>query len=486
MDNDLLGRSIKVAAGLVSEGKLGDSELVCRQILVVDEKNPVAMRLLSCCLERTGREEESGALLREVLKIAEGRCEIHNAMGIACMHARETEKALDHFKKSSDLSPDQEDPIFNMANCLMSLGKPKEALANFREAYARSKSHRSMVGMACAKAEMLDLSGAEELLRLVLASDPENAEARTNMASVLHLAGKWDEAWRYYASRLKHHELLAKSIENLGAPLWTKGDPPPGKILVFSEQGVGDAINFARMAVPLSKRYPDREFRVFVSPRLRTMVESQGVKTTCGTEGFDACCSMMDIPGLLGMSKQEVGDSFIKIVPGKRCDMSAFTGMFKVGVCWAGNPAHPNDMCRSCSLDNFKDICAMDGVKLFSLQKDTRPRIWPCSHEPVNLSEGCEGMKLVDMAPHMNSWEDTAAILSGLDLVISVDTSVMHLAAAMGKETWGLISYVPDWRWGLGSKETCWYPSLRLFRQSAPGDWDSVFSAVRGELMGKL
>jgi len=484
--NELLGRSISVAARLMSEGKLDESVEVCRQVLVVDKCNPVAMCLLSRCLYRKGEKDESKDVEERALKIATGKSEIHNAMGISCLHARETTKAIEHFEIASELDANASDPKFNIGSCLMMLGKPKEALISFREAYARSKSHKSMVGMACAKAEMLDLNGAEDLLRMVLESNPDDTSARTNMASVLYLAGRWDEAWGYYTSRLKHYERLSKTVENIGIPLWTEGSPPEGRILVFSEQGIGDAINFGRMALYLSQRYPDREIYLFVSPQLRPLMERQGLKTTSTTEGFDACCSVMDIPGLLKMSLEEISGSFIKIDTENRCDMSMFNGLLKAGICWAGNPAHPKDTQRSCRLENFKDIHGLEGVKLFSLQRNLRPRIWPCSPDAVDLSSGCEGMRIVNMAPYMNSWDDTAAIISSLDLVISVDTSVMHLAAAMGKETFGLISYVPDWRWGLGSETTCWYPSLRLFRQKSPGDWSSVFSAVREELMRKL
>jgi len=484
--NDLLEKSINAAARLISEGKLGDSEILCRQIMVVDESNPVVMILLSCCLERTERIGESKNLVKSALDLAEGNSSAHNAIGIACMHARETQKAMEYFRIASDLDPEAEDPRFNIGSCLMMLKRPKEAIVSFREAYARSQSHRNMIGMACAKAEMLDLVGAEELLRMVLDSNPEDTAARTNMASVLHLAGRRGEAWSYYTSRLKHYYRLAKTVESLGIPLWTEGDPPKGRLLVFSEQGVGDAINFGRMALCLAKRYPDRDVHVFVSPQLRPMMERQGLKTVSSAEGFDACLSMMDIPGLLGMTDEDIAESFVRIEPERHCDMSVFAGLFKIGVCWAGNPAHPKDMDRSCPLSGFKAISGLEGVKLFSLQRDLRPRIWPCSPEPVDLSAGCEGMRLVNMAPHMSSWEDTAAIISSLDLVISVDTSVMHLASAMGKETWGLLSHVPDWRWGLGSESTCWYPTLRLFRQRAAGDWESVFSAVCGELTRKL
>lgn len=484
--NDLLERSINTAARLISEGRLEESETICRQLLVVDKSNPVAMRLLSCCLDRTGRKEESKILLDSASVIAEKNGELQNMMGISCLHAREIHKAMEHFGKASQLNPMSEDPKFNMGSCLMMLGMPKEALDSFMAAHEISGSHKSMVGMACAKAEMLDLSGAEELLREVLESDPDDTSARTNMSSVLFLSGRWNEGWGYYTSRLKHYERLAKTVENLGLPLWTGGEPPKGRLLVFSEQGAGDAINFGRMTLCLAKRYPDREFSVFVQPHLRAIMERQGLKTASSTDGFDACLSMMDIPGLLGMSEREVSSSFVKILPEKSCDMSMFSGLFKIGVCWAGNPAHPKDAQRSCPLGMFRDICAMEGVKLFSLQRDVRPRIWPCSPESVDLSEGCGSMKLIDMASYMKSWEDTAAIISSLDLVISVDTSVMHLSAAMGKETWGLLSYVPDWRWGLGSRDTCWYPTLRLFRQESHGNWNSVFSAVREELKTKL
>jgi len=244
-------------------------------------------------------------------------------------------------------------------------------------------------------------------------------------------------------------------------------------------------LNFWRFVPELRRRFPESEVGMMAPVSVRSLLVRQGIKMVDRPDGFGLCCSVMDLPGLLNMGREDVERSFMRMETDGKCDMSTFGDLLKVGVCWAGNPAHPNDMRRSCEMSEFKSI-DMEGVKLFSLQKDIRPRIWPRSPEPVDLCGGSEGMKLVNMSPHMNSWEDTAAIISSLDLVVSVDTSVMHLAAAMGKETWGLLPFVPDWRWGLGSEKSCWYPTLRLFRQPSPGDWKGVFSAVRDVLAEKL
>lgn len=482
MTSDLLQRSIEAAAELISKGSTADSEVICRQILKLDPDNAPAMCLLSRCLERIGEKEESARVMAAALATAGQNPQAHNSVGIACMHAREMDMAVQHFAKAEELDPTSEDPPFNLASCLLLTGRPEEASKSFRRAHKASRSHKSLIGLSCAMAEMLDLEGATSLLEEVLADDPKNTAARTNMASVLHLSGRWDEAWPYCSSRLEHHERLKKLVDAIGLPLWVEGPPPKGNILVFSEQGVGDAINFGRFSAVLQARHPDRKIATLAPPSLRRLLGTQGVKTTEATEGFDFCCSMMDIPGLLKMSRSEVLDSFAIMKPFATCDTSAFNGLLKVGVCWAGNPANPRDPQRSCRLSEFKEISSTPGLKLFSLQKDTRPRVWPTSPDPVDLSQASGDMRLVDMAPHMVSWEHTAAVISAMDLVISVDTSVMHLAASLGKETWGLLPYVPDWRWGLGSEDTCWYPSLKLFRQSSPGDWAGVFSAVREQL----
>lgn len=481
---ELLERSLELASAHAGQGRSKECEDVCRQMLRVDPSNLGANCLLSCLLEALGRHDESEHFAQAAKKSSE-MCVFHNFMGISNMHLRENEKAMEHFAAAMEEDKDGEDPPYNMASCLMNAGNPERALHFFEEAYRRSGSSRSMVGMACCRAETLDLEESIRLLKSVLEREPENTAAKTNLSSVLHLYGEWEEAWKYHPSRLEHYGNLRAKIRSLGIPIWKEGDPP-GSILVFSEQGLGDAINFWRFIPEIENKFPGTRVGLMVPDSLRPMLAKQGLNVSESRDGYEACCSMMDLPSLLGMTKEEVKASFRKINTDSCCDMSSFGSMFKIGICWAGNPAHPKDMQRSCGLWEFMPLFGLGGVKFFGIQKDLRPRVWPNSNKPMDLCSAPEGMRMVNMSPHMKSWEDTAAIISSLDLVISVDTSVMHMSAALGKETWGLIPYVPDWRWGLESDRTHWYPTLRLFRQPKRGDWKGVFSAVVKALREKL
>jgi hypothetical protein len=195
----------------------------------------------------------------------------------------------------------------------------------------------------------------------------------------------------------------------------------------------------------------------------------------------DCHCSIMSLPYLLG--KRIPTERYL--VSLKQIDLGGYSDSFKIGIVWAGNPQHPNDAKRSCRLANFRGIHDLPSVKLFSLVKDTRPRIYRLNPNPIDLTDGTDDMKIVDMAPLMNTFADTAAIINSLDLVISVDTAVLHLAGAMGKPTWALLPWSCDWRWLQSGNETIWYPSVRIFRQTQPGDWNSVFSQLEKEIQNE-
>jgi hypothetical protein len=151
---------------------------------------------------------------------------------------------------------------------------------------------------------------------------------------------------------------------------------------------------------------------------------------------------------------------------------------FNIGICWAGSPAHPNDACRSMYLRHFRALTEVPGVKLFSLQKDTRPRVRKDNKTAIDLTEGCSDMRLVDMAPYMEDFVSTLVIAKNLDLVISVDTALLHLCGGGGVPAWGLIPFNPDWRWGFDKENTDWYDSVKLFRQDKPGNWAGVIDRV--------
>jgi hypothetical protein len=182
---------------------------------------------------------------------------------------------------------------------------------------------------------------------------------------------------------------------------------------------------------------------------------------------YDIQSSLLSLPYML---MQQSLESSVPSAPyltiKKKASLENYSNYYKIGIVWAGSPLHPNDANRSCYLNKFKPIHDLPGVKLFSLQKDTRKRVY--IDQPDHLIDyacGCEDMSIVDMSEHMGSFEETGAIINELDLVVTVDTSVAHLAGAIGKEVWTMIPWNPDWRWKIKGEKTDWYPSMRLFRQ---------------------
>jgi hypothetical protein len=162
--------------------------------------------------------------------------------------------------------------------------------------------------------------------------------------------------------------------------------------------------------------------------------------------------------------------------------MSDYDEFFKIGIIWAGNPGHPNDANRSVYLSNFRDIGNLPNVKLFNFQKELGKRVYANSDVQIDFAENCEDMRLVDLSQSMKDFKETSELLVGMDLIITVDTSVLHLAGALGKQTLALIPYNPDWRWGIEGTDNAWYSSVKLFRQEELGDWETVFEKVKGEV----
>ena len=276
----------------------------------------------------------------------------------------------------------------------------------------------------------------------------------------------------------KEKRLIGKKIENKNY-----------KILFLVEQGIGDIFNFIRFISNFKDKFTNCEIKILItSTYSNDLIEllDYNFKNTIIKDTkeykYDYWCSIMDVPYYLNLNKEEIENTYRPYIKAaNQCDYSSFNNIYKIGICWAGSPVNPRDKERSCHLHYFKNIMNVPNVKLFSLQKDLRLRVWPYEKDPVDLSD-CKEIKLIDMSPFMNSWSNTASIIDGLDLIISVDTSILHLACALGKKTYGIVPYAPDWRWGLVSNKSIWYPNLTLFRQKEPDDWGSVFFEIENRL----
>ena len=478
---DIVAKALDAASRKIAEGDLESAELICDQMARVDPENAAGVYLASVCKRRLDKKSEAEALLGRLGSLEPKDSEGHNGFGLSYLLIRENLMAERHFLEAIRLDPRNQSAWANLGCVFINKRQHARAAEAMEESLSIARTPTGLVNLASVYGELLQMEKARSLLEEALRIDPACHSARVNLACVMHLTGRWDEAWSLYGSRFDHYSSLKEKMEQLPAGRMWDGKAG-GRILVFSEQGIGDTFNFVRFAKELEERRPDCDVRVLVPKSIEDFIAGQGFKVSSSTEGFDHHCSMMDLPMLLGMSAEEISRKEFKFDFSGTCDLSAYKQNLKIGICWAGNPMHPKDEARCCRLSDFSGIHDIKGVKLFSLQMDARPRVWPSSSAAVDLCEGCEGMRVVNMAPHIKGWEDTASVINALDMVVSVDTSVLHLAAAMGKPAWALLSYLPDWRWGLTSESSHWYRSIRLFRQKRPFEWGDVFRQLENEI----
>jgi hypothetical protein len=270
-------------------------------------------------------------------------------------------------------------------------------------------------------------------------------------------------------------------LQKFSGPEWQGESFAGRRLLLFSEQGIGDALQFIRYLPRVAAR--GGEIVLQVQPSLVSLLKSlQGVTVIARGEPLpplDLQLPLMDLPHVFGTTL----DSIPADVPYLHAETTRIetwrrdfrdVAALKVGVVWAGSATHKGDRYRSLAAEAVLPRLVMPGVQLYSLQKEPRP-----SDAPVLAGLGSD---VIDLAPRLGDFADTAAAMAVLDLVISVDTSVVHLAGAMGRPCWVLLPYAQDWRWLRDREDSPWYPSLRLFRQQKPQAWDRVLTRVAAAL----
>lgn len=318
--------------------------------------------------------------------------------------------------------------------------------------------------------------------RRALAERPNQAEAHKNLGVTLLTLGDLREGYREYEWRNIAENLLDMKGE-LRWPRWQGEDLKGRSLLAITEQGFGDVIHFARYG-RLIEQLGGRMALTCQAPLVRLMRSADGVAQVVGQGDplpqVDFWAPLMSLPLHFGtdLTNTPTPIPYIRgepeLVEAWRATLPPpAAGSLRVGIVWAGNPKHKNDHNRSLPLPLLDGLLREPGVRFVSLQRDMRPGDEAVlEHHPGLIRAG----------ERVSTFADTAAILENLDLVISVDTAIVHLAGAMGKPVWTLIPLVPDWRWMLGRTDSPWYPTLRLYRQPRRGDWDSVITQVREHL----
>lgn len=463
------------------------AEILLKQTLKVSPESYEAMQLLGLIYNHTGRYEQGVEILNKSLELDPDNYETYNNLGLCLSNLNKYQEAIDCLNKAIDLDPKNQSVLNNLAMQYKNIKNIEEAINCLKKSLEINDKNEltwSMLGGCYSDFSLKDYKKSEKCFKKAIKLNPNFSIAHVDLAAVYHLTEKWDKAWKEYEWRFDVFDQLKKwQVIYDPKKKWKGQSLENKKILVHGEQGFGDIIQFFRYVKFLKQKnaYVILHCHENLAVLLKDYVDEIYVVDpldvqTDSLPNHHYHCPVLSLPHLLNIKASNIPDFCLNVK--EKVDMSDYSGLLKIGIVWAGNPQHPNDSNRSCQLNNFSKIHDLPNVKLFSLVKDVRPRMYRNQSEPVDLIEGTEDMKIVDMSPLMNTFYDTAVIINSLDLVITVDTSILHLAGSMGKKTWAALPYNCDWRWSQKGESSVWYPSLKLFRQPTPGDWTSVFNEM--------
>ena len=471
----------------MAQKRLDEAAACYRQALALDPAFAEAHNNHGTLLMEQGRVQEAAACFRRAIALMPDFPEGHNNLGSALREQGQLDEAVACCHVALTLRPDFPEALYNLGNARREQGRLDEAVAAYTEALeARpdfAMAHNNL-GVVLRRQGWLDQAVAR--YRRALECDPAFPEAHNNLAMTLLAGGDMAAGWQEYEWRWKTPGMLT-ARRDFTQPQW-QGEPAAGRtLLIHAEQGFGDTLQFCRYA-PLAA---DRGWRVILEvqkPLVRLLQGLRGVDLVLAQGDplppFDLHCPMLSLPLAMATTLETIPAGGPYLQPDERLVAAMHARLdaagrhdFRVGLVWAGNPRRHSpalsalDRRRSIAPECLAPLFALPGLHLFSLQKDG-----PAAPE---------GFALTDLMAGMDDFADTAALVATLDLVISVDSAMAHLAAALGKPVWMLDRFDPCWRWLTGRRDSPWYPTLRLYRQPQPGDWDSVLAEVAHDLAHK-
>lgn len=446
--------------------------------------HPEACGNLGTALRQLGRTDEAIQAYLRALQLRPGNAAVLNNLGAALKEAGRLEEAEIQLRAALAQKPDYLQALNNLGNVLLAQGRREEAVACYQQALSLDPAYAdAYLHLGNALKEAGRLEEAIKSYGTALKQKPGSAEARWNLALANLLAGRLAEGWRDFDLRERFQKIYPHTYHK---PRWD-GSAFHGKtLLVHDEIGYGDVFQFLRY-LPLAKARGGRVIFEGKPGLARLLAGFPGIDELRERSAvpvpealFDLYVPMESLPGILGTTLQTIPPQSPPLLPPPavaekwRTRLAGVPGI-KAGIVWSGNPASRYDIARSCHLADFAPLAAIAGVTWISLQKG------PSADEADNPP-----MPVLVLSGELADFAETAGIIEQLDLVITVETSVAHLAGAMGKNVWVLLPFVPAWRWFMGREDSPWYPGVRLFRQPQPGDWAGVFARVGAALSARV
>ena len=419
--------------------------------------------------------------LREAVRFRPGYSEAWNNLGNLLIKQNKLDEAGDCFRKALEINPSYARAMSNLGVVLTEQGRLDDAVAMLEQLVrldpAFAEGHNNL---GVARMKQGQLSDALADLETAIRISPAYPEPYKNQAIVWLCQGDYGRGWPAFESRWKSKDYPKYSFD---ASRWD-GSPLGGKtILLHAEQGLGDALQFVRYA-PLVKQQGAQVVLQTPKPIVPLLERCEGIDQLVALGDqlpkFDCYASLMSLPALLRTTIDSVPNDvpYVRIAPELverwRDNLSLVHG-FRIGIAWQGNREYRGDHLRSFPLRYFAPLAQVPGVKLLSLQRG--PGAEQASNPDLGFSLQQFGDDF-DRTPFL----DTAAVMQNVDLVITSDTAVAHLAGGLGVSVWVALGLSPDWRWMLGRSDSPWYPTMKLFRQPAVGRWDDVFAEMAAEL----
>jgi tetratricopeptide (TPR) repeat protein len=485
----LIGRAISASPQIASyHCNLGEAyrrsdnpEAAIRAFQRAIELNPalaLAHNNLGIVLSDTGRWPEAADAFAEAIRIQPGCAPFHSNRGNALKEMGDLDGAMDDLRTAISLQPDHAEAHNNLGVVMAAKGRDEEAVGCYLKAIELNPRYGdAYTNMGNALFATGDSERAIAACRKAVEVAPDAPQAHWNLAVALLRTGNFEVGWPEHEWRLKTK--LKFPVRPFPQPQWAGEELAGRTILLHCEQGFGDGIQNVRYVDLVAQR--GGRIVLECHPELRRLFDNYPGTDRVIARGeplphFDLHCPLSSLPYACRTRLETIPNQvpYLKPEPelGRRWREKLGGAGMKVGLVWAGNPTHPNDRTRSIRLEQLAPL-ASNKIEFHSLQKG--PAAWQVRQPPA-------GMRIVDHAGELEDYVDTAALISQLDLVVSVDTSLAHLAGALGRPTWVLIPFVADCRWLIGRTDSPWYPTMRLFRQRTRERWEDAIGQLAREL----
>jgi tetratricopeptide (TPR) repeat protein len=437
--------------------------------------------------EQAGRLDEAERLLGEILKQAPDQPDTLHLLGVVKARRERFAEAAALIEPALAINPDNALFHRNICEIYRRLGQYDAAVAAGRRAVTLTpEDPHAHMNLAIVYYDCLRLDEGIASCERAIALQPDLAGAHFELSEALLLQGAFERGWREYEWRFRIAG-AGQLMPPTERPHWNGQPLATGRLLLIADQGFGDVIQFMRFIPWARSVCPD--VVIACSRQLQSVV----ARLAPGVAMFDrwdqapdyaAYASLSGLPQLYGVNLARIPaePAYINAEPeraaqwGTRLAGLTPPGYRRIGIAWAGRPTHNNDFNRSATLSAFGPLADLPEVVLVSLQKGEGQN---------QIGHYLGRAPLLNVGPELADYEDTMAVLTHLDLVVTVDTSVAHLGGAMGRPTWVALPFAPDWRWLLSRNDTPWYPSVRLFRQDVPREWGAVFRGIANSWRAK-